>query len=152
MINQNSASASEVVAACLKDRQRAIVVGERSYGKGNVQSVLPIEGGRAAIRFTTAYYFPPSGQRIHKRPKDTQADQWGVLPSPGAEVTLSEEQLQKATQRMRRRSDPLRNGTQPDHPLSQNEDPDDQQIAQDAQLAKAIELLKTQTESHKAAD
>lgn len=152
LINQNSASASEVVAACLKDRQRAIVVGERSYGKGNVQSVLPIEGGRAAIRFTTAYYFPPSGQRIHKRPKDTQADQWGVLPSPGAEVTLSEEQLQKATQRMRRRSDPLRNGTQPDHPLSQNEDPDDQQIAQDAQLAKAIELLKTQTESHKAAD
>ncbi|MFM8400340.1 MAG: S41 family peptidase, partial [Pirellula sp.] len=74
IVNQNSASASEVVAACLKDRKRAIVVGQRSFGKGNVQSVIPVEGGTAAIRFTTAYYFPPSGQRIHKRPKDTDAD------------------------------------------------------------------------------
>jgi carboxyl-terminal processing protease len=148
IINSNSASASEVVAACLKDRQRAIVVGQRSYGKGNVQSVIPVEGGKAAIRFTTAYYFPPSGQRIHKRPRDTDADQWGVLPSPGAEVLLTQEQLELATQRMRRQGDPLRNGIQPENPLSNNEDPNDEQLRNDLQLSKAIELLQARIEEH----
>jgi len=148
IINSNSASASEVVAACLKDRQRAIVVGQRSYGKGNVQSVIPVEGGKAAIRFTTAYYFPPSGQRIHKRPRDTDADQWGVLPSPGAEVILTQEQLELATQRMRRQGDPLRNGIQPENPLSNNEDPNDEQLRNDLQLSKAIELLQARIGEH----
>ena len=148
IINSNSASASEVVAACLKDRQRAIVVGQRSYGKGNVQSVIPVEGGKAAIRFTTAYYFPPSGQRIHKRPRDTDADQWGVLPSPGAEVLLTQEQLELATQRMRRQGDPLRNGIQPENPLSNNENPNDEQLRNDLQLSKAIELLQARIEEH----
>jgi carboxyl-terminal processing protease len=148
IINSNSASASEVVAACLKDRQRAIVVGQRSYGKGNVQSVIPVEGGKAAIRFTTAYYFPPSGQRIHKRPRDTDADQWGVLPSPGAEVLLTQEQLELATQRMRRQGDPLRNGIQPENPLSNNEDPNDEQLRNDLQLSKAVELLQARIGEH----
>jgi carboxyl-terminal processing protease len=143
LINENSASASEVVAACLKDRNRAIIVGQRSYGKGNVQSVIPIEGGRAAIRFTTAYYFPPSGRRIHKRPKDTDDDQWGVEPSPGAEITLDQKQLAIASERMRRRSDPLRNGVLADHPLSRVEDPNDEQISQDTQLLRAIELIQS---------
>jgi len=143
LINENSASASEVVAACLKDRNRAIIVGQRSYGKGNVQSVIPIEGGRAAIRFTTAYYFPPSGRRIHKRPKDTDDDQWGVEPSPGAEITLDQKQLAIASERMRRRSDPLRNGVLANHPLSRVEDPNDEQISQDTQLLRAIELIQS---------
>ncbi|MCY3004872.1 MAG: S41 family peptidase [Planctomycetota bacterium] len=142
LINSNSASASEVVAACLKDRHRAVIVGQRSYGKGSVQSIIPVEGGRAAIRFTTAYYFPPSGQRIHRRPKDTDSDPWGVLPSDGAEVLLSEEQTRQAIERMRRRSDPLRNGALGNHPLSKIDDPDDQQIAQDSQLVRAIEILQ----------
>lgn len=147
IINSNSASASEVVAACLKDRKRAIIVGERSYGKGNVQSVIPIEGGRAAIRFTTAYYFPPSGRRIHKRPMDTMEHEWGVLPSVGAEVTLNEEQLSVATERMRRRSEPLRNGVLSQHPLANDEDPQDLLIASDTQLTKAIELLQLEKDS-----
>ncbi|MFM8573865.1 MAG: S41 family peptidase [Pirellula sp.] len=147
LINQNSASASEVVAACLKDRNRATIVGHRSYGKGSVQSVVPLEGGRAAIRLTTAYYYPPSGRRIHKRPRDSDADEWGVIPSRNAEVSLSEEQLKRATERMRRRSDPLRNGSQLDHPLSNPDDPDDQQLAQDLQLVRAIELLEAQIRS-----
>jgi carboxyl-terminal processing protease len=142
LINSNSASASEVVAACLKDHQRAVIVGQRSYGKGSVQSIIPVEGGRAAIRFTTAYYFPPSGQRIHRKPKDTDSDPWGVLPSDGAEVLLSEEQNRQAIDRMRRRSDPLRNGALANHPLSKVDDPDDQQIAQDPQLVRAIEILQ----------
>ena len=142
LINSNSASASEVVAACLKDHQRAVIVGQRSYGKGSVQSIIPVEGGRAAIRFTTAYYFPPSGQRIHRKPKDTDSDPWGVLPSDGAEVLLSEEQNRQAIERMRRRSDPLRNGALANHPLSKVDDPDDQQIAQDPQLVRAIEILQ----------
>lgn len=142
IINSNSASASEIVAACLKDRERAIIVGERSYGKGSVQSVIPVEGGRAAIRFTTAYYYPPSRRRIHKRAKDSPEDEWGVMPSPGAEVVLTEDQLNVATERMRRRSEPLRNGVITDHPLAKVEDPEDRQLAEDAQLVKAIEMLE----------
>ena len=150
LINSNSASASEVVAACLKDHQRAVIVGQRSYGKGSVQSIIPVEGGRAAIRFTTAYYFPPSGQRIHRKPKDTDSDPWGVLPSDGAEVLLNEEQNRQAIERMRRRSDPLRNGALANHPLSKVDDPDDQQIAQDPQLVRAIEILRARASESSA--
>jgi carboxyl-terminal processing protease len=150
LINSNSASASEVVAACLKDHQRAVIVGQRSYGKGSVQSIIPVEGGRAAIRFTTAYYFPPNGQRIHRKPKDTDSDPWGVLPSEGAEVLLSQEQNRQAIERMRRRSDPLRNGALANHPLSKVDDPDDRQITQDPQLVRAIEILQAMTSRNSA--
>jgi carboxyl-terminal processing protease len=106
LVNENSASASEILAACLKDRERAIVVGMRSYGKGSVQNVIPLEGGRAAMRLTTAYYYPPSGQRIHRRDPKSSQGQWGVDPSPGCEVDLTLEQLEATVERFRNRSQP----------------------------------------------
>ena len=66
LINQGSASASEIVAGALKDHARATLVGTRSYGKGSVQSVLPLTNKRA-IKLTTAYYFTPNGETIHKQ-------------------------------------------------------------------------------------
>ena len=64
LINGYSASASEIVAGALQDNRRAILVGEKSFGKGSVQSILPQDGG-TAIRLTTAKYYTPSERVIH---------------------------------------------------------------------------------------
>ena len=65
LINYGSASASEIVAGALKDHKRAIVIGENSYGKGSVQSIIPLKN-RGAIRLTIAKYYLPSGKSISK--------------------------------------------------------------------------------------
>ncbi|MBL7151467.1 MAG: S41 family peptidase [Candidatus Omnitrophica bacterium] len=66
LINEGSASGSEIVAACLQDYKRAIVVGMKSFGKGSVQSVIPLNDG-SAIRLTTSRYFTPSDKVIHEK-------------------------------------------------------------------------------------
>ena len=63
LINYGSASASEIVAGALKDHKRAIILGENSYGKGSVQSIIPLKN-RGAIRLTIAKYYLPSGESI----------------------------------------------------------------------------------------
>ncbi|WP_168160122.1 S41 family peptidase [Steroidobacter denitrificans] len=66
LVNGGSASASEIVAAALKDHGRARLVGSRTYGKGSVQTVMPLSDGRA-IKLTTSRYYTPSGASIHER-------------------------------------------------------------------------------------
>ncbi len=66
LINSGSASAAEIVAGALQDHQRAKLLGSRSYGKGSVQSVMPLSGHRA-LKLTTAYYYTPNGRTIHKK-------------------------------------------------------------------------------------
>ena len=66
MVNSGSASASEIVAGALQDHKRAVLVGEKTFGKGSVQSVLPMEEG-TALRLTTARYFTPANRMIHDK-------------------------------------------------------------------------------------
>jgi carboxyl-terminal processing protease len=91
LVDRNSASASEIVAAALQDYDRATVIGERSYGKGTVQRLIGIEAGRSLLKLTSATYWRPSGKNIHKMPEDDAADEWGVSPDPGYEVKLDDE-------------------------------------------------------------
>jgi len=70
LINEGSASGSEIVAGCLKDYKRAIILGSKSFGKGSVQTVIPLSDG-SALRLTTSKYFTPKGLQIHEK---------GVMP------------------------------------------------------------------------
>jgi carboxyl-terminal processing protease len=88
LINHNSASASEIVAAALQDHLRAVIVGERSFGKGSVQNVIPMENGKTALKLTTASYWRPSNRNIHRFPDAKKEDEWGVKPNDGFEIEI----------------------------------------------------------------
>jgi carboxyl-terminal processing protease len=92
LINRYSASASEIVAAALQDHARAIIIGERSFGKGSVQNLLEMEEGQSALKITTASYWRPSARNIHRFPDSKEEDDWGVKPSKGYEVKLTDEE------------------------------------------------------------
>jgi carboxyl-terminal processing protease len=89
LVNQYSASASEIVAACLQDHQRAVIIGERTYGKGSVQNVIKMENGTSALKLTTASYWRPSGHNIHKFPDSKESDEWGVKPTTGFALPMT---------------------------------------------------------------
>ncbi len=92
LINKYSASASEIVSAALQDHGRAIVVGERSYGKGSVQNIILMEHDTSALKLTTASYWRPNGKNIHRFPDSKETDDWGVKPNPGFEVPLKDDE------------------------------------------------------------
>jgi C-terminal peptidase prc len=84
LVNDSSASGSEIVAACLQDHGRAIIMGERSYGKGSVQTILPFEPTGGQLKMTNATYWRPSGKNINKTStKGRPEDEWGVTPDAG---------------------------------------------------------------------
>jgi carboxyl-terminal processing protease len=91
LLNTGSASASEIVAGCLQDHKAAVLVGERSFGKGSVQNVYPLGRDAAAFKLTTHYYKLPNGRLIHRRDGDTQ---WGV--EPDIHVEMLPEQIDQA--------------------------------------------------------
>jgi carboxyl-terminal processing protease len=95
LVNRYSASASEIVAACLQDHGRAVVIGERTWGKGSVQNVIELESGKSALKLTTASYARPNGHNIHRFPDAKESDEWGVKPNDGLEVKLSSDEMMR---------------------------------------------------------
>ncbi len=93
IVNQYSASAAEILAACLQDHHRAIVVGERSFGKGTVQELIELDEDQGAIKLTTASYWRPSGKNIHKTKDADRDDPWGVSPDKGFQVLVDKDDL-----------------------------------------------------------
>ena len=84
LVNGNTASASEIMTGCLKDYGKATVVGTKTFGKGIVQSIMPLPDG-SAVKFTIASYYTPNGTNIHKK---------GI--EPDVEVKISDKQWKKA--------------------------------------------------------
>ena len=93
LVNGGSASASEILAGAMQDHKRAVVVGERSYGKASVQSLIPLPDG-SGLRLTVAHYFTPNGRMIHR---DRKNKDWGIVPdivvdvAPETEAKLGEQ-------------------------------------------------------------
>jgi len=121
LVNRYSASASEIVAACLQDHKRAVIVGERTWGKGSVQNLIPLERSRAgseparpdlrsALKLTTAGYRRPNGKNIDRLPGAKDSDDWGVTPDKGLELRLGDGEM-LALDADRRHRDVLRPAT-----------------------------------------
>lgn len=150
LINEGSASASEIVsgaiqAAAHQGKLQALVVGQRSFGKGSVQNVYPLSGGQAAMKLTTQYYRIDSPRMIHKRPGATE---WGI--DPDLEIQMLPEQITESLL-LRREADVL--------PLDENgaiivdaDRPDPDSLLEDGvdlQVETALVLLQSQRNARK---
>ncbi len=135
LINGGSASASEIVAGALQDHRRAIVMGTRSFGKGSVQTIMPL-GSEGAMRLTTARYYTPSGNSIQAK---------GIEP----DILVERAKVETIDLRPRRREADLRGRLENDTQTTGTATPEDGAAAEqpdlavrDYQLARAIDLLK----------
>ena len=134
LINSGSASASEIVAGALKDHDRALIMGTRSFGKGSVQSIVPI-GRDAAMRITTARYYTPSGVSIQGT---------GITPDIIVELAIVEN-IDDGAFREEDLKGSLENQDATELPsdeeLADDADNDEEEGIKDYQLARAVDLL-----------
>jgi carboxyl-terminal processing protease len=161
LINKFSASASEIVSAALQDHNRAVIIGERSYGKGSVQNIILMEHETSALKLTTASYWRPSGKNIHRFPDSKETDEWGVKPNPGFEVTMKDdERFEYMTWRMERDIVHGKNGTPTAKPEVKKEAKKDQNSGEkkeekkpfaDRVLEKALDYMKKEIQKVGAA-
>ncbi|MDE0796986.1 MAG: S41 family peptidase [Alphaproteobacteria bacterium] len=139
LMNGGSASASEIVAGALQDHRRGIIMGTRSFGKGSVQTIVPLSG-HGAIRLTTARYYTPSGRSIQAK---------GIDP----DIVVEQATVKKVTQPRRTREDDLRGRLDnpnvdaapkaPGAPTKPSaEKPETPETPQDYQLSRALDLLR----------
>ena len=120
LVNGGSASAAEIVAGALHDNKRAILVGETTFGKASVQSILPLDEG--ALRLTTAHYYTPNENAIHEK---------GITPD--ILVSMTPEEWQRAMVKRSREENPEFYSTPASEAVTN---------AADRQLDRSIDLLK----------
>ncbi|MCU0704361.1 MAG: S41 family peptidase [Fimbriiglobus sp.] len=144
LVNGDSASASEIVSACLQDFDRAVVVGERTYGKGSVQTVRPFNPTEAKVKLTFARYFPPSDRNIDRFSTGGKPEEeWGVSPNKGYEVKLTREEKNDLREMFRDREViPRKDG-------KKTEDEPKKKAFKDTQLEKAVDYVKEQIKTAK---
>jgi len=93
LVDRDTASASEIFAGAVRDHQRGEIVGERSYGKGSVQGIFPLQNSKSGVRLTTAKFFAPSGQPISKRGvSPTVTVQTAAKPTGTGQLVLDQPQ------------------------------------------------------------
>ena len=152
LVDKYSASASEIVAACLQDHRRAVIVGERTWGKGTVQNILDLEGGQSALKLTTATYWRPSGKNIHRSKDASDEEAWGVRPNKGFEVAIPEDIAEKVFLKRRDR-DRFRSAPPDSEAEVESSDaaPTEENAVDDPQLRRAIDYLKDRLREKDAA-
>ncbi|MFI5378716.1 MAG: S41 family peptidase [Tepidisphaerales bacterium] len=133
LVNEHSASAAEIVAGSLMDNKRAVVLGTRSYGKGSVQELIPLEGNNGELKLTVAYYYLPSGRLVHRK---KNAEDWGVEPQ--IKVPMDDETQRKVAEERMRSEQFHRPTSRPNGKAV--EAPTTQPVA-DVQLQRAIDTM-----------
>ena len=150
LIDRDSASASEITAACLQDHERAVIIGERSYGKGSVQDVVVLDasGDNHAIKYTVAHYVRPSGRNIHRTKPVEQMlpdEDWGVQPNDGYTLTFDDQQrlayLEDKRKRFIIKPPAIKPNTDGNSEVTSIEFEDDETVFLDLHLQRAIEYL-----------
>ena len=129
LVNEGSASGSEIVAGAFQDQKRAVVLGVKTFGKGSVQTVLPLKDG-SALKLTTSRYFTPGGRTIHEK---------GIVPDIEVEASVviksseteKKDELEKIFENVEEKT-----------PETQESNELEKLYSSDSQLSRAVELLK----------
>jgi carboxyl-terminal processing protease len=138
LINAGSASASEIVAGALQDRKRSLIVGERSFGKGSVQQIIPLSDG-SGIKLTTALYYTPSGRSIQAKGIDPDLRIPFEAPRDDAN-----DMRDRFTLREKDLSGHLENGQKSaKHKKDEDAEKAKDMLARDNQIRMALELVKS---------
>jgi carboxyl-terminal processing protease len=141
LVNGGSASASEIVAGALQDHGRAVILGSQTFGKGSVQTIIPLEDG-SALRLTTARYYTPNGRSIQAQGISPDIIALDIVPDGKGKVTprfMREKDLEHHLQNDVEKAAPPK----PAEPSKQPEAAAPSKPSEDPPLDRALELLKT---------
>ena len=140
LVNEGTASAAEIVAGALQDHKRAVILGVKTFGKGSVQTVMPLRNG-AALRLTTALYYTPNGRSIQAK---------GIEPDIVVERQAPPKPKEERAKPKAIREEDLKNHMQEEGGAAPEQKPEPgdeakakEDLAKDNQLARALELLKS---------